>query len=389
MTIANINIGTSPNDGTGDTLRHGFQIVNNNFSYVNSILGGAGNVVTSNITANILTINNSATITNASIGNLTTTTTLVATTGTFSSNIYTGNLDATGRITSGNITANSTLTATTVTATTVTAGNVTASSNVSAAGAVVTGPVFGSSFFYSNGVAVVGTTGNLTLTSSNIAGANSNDGRGTVINFLPNVNQAPNGQFLTLDSETYPNISIKSGNASIATLMIGQNTHGIWLTNTGSNGNIYVQPYGGGTIINGVLTADSIISKGNITSAGNLNLINVLGTSYNMSGNIFDANTSTTVNVAMQPIFAKHRIVTANANVALNFQDSTYPIVKGTERVVYIRNTSAGNITVSNIPSYNNKGSTSTTISSGIVSRFVFFATDTTFGNIIATVTNN
>jgi len=305
MTIANINIGTSPNDGTGDTLRHGFQIVNNNFSYVSSIL--TGNITTTNFTAN---------------------------------------------------------------------GNITAAN------------------FIGNGAGLTGLSAtlpgsNITLISSNIYGANSNDGRGTVVSIIPNVAQAPNGQFLTINASTYPNIAVNSGNASIATLILGQSNHGVILSPTTGSGNITISPYGGGTFINGALIADTINSRGNIGSLGNLNLIGVQGTQYTIAGNVFEANTSTTINVAMQPVFARTRVLTANANIALNFVESTYPIVKGTERVVYIRNTSGGNITVSNIPSYNNKGATTATISSSTVSQFIFLATDTTFGNIIATVINN
>lgn len=377
MTIANINIGTTPNDGTGDSLRTGFSIVNNNFSYVNSILGGAGNVVTGNVTANIITANI------GTISNLTATT-LIATTG----NITTVNAT--------NITGNIVSASQTYITTVGTLGNLTVSGNVTTGNVTTTNIVFASGFFYSNGVAVAaGSTGNISLTASNIAGANSNDGRGTVLNLLPNISQAANGQFLTLDATTFPNVSIKAGDTANATLILGQSTHGISILSTGSTGNIFINPLSGGITantkifsINGNINLTT--SNANISGNGNgFNLISVQGTNYTVSGNIFDTNTATTVNVAMQPVFTRIRIVTANANVAFNFVESTYPIIKGTERVVYIRNTSAGNITVSNIPAYNNKGTTTTTLSSNVVGRFTFFSNDTTFGNIIATVTNN
>lgn len=38
MTFSNINIGLSPNDGTGDVLRTAFQIVNSNFDEVETFL---------------------------------------------------------------------------------------------------------------------------------------------------------------------------------------------------------------------------------------------------------------------------------------------------------------------------------------------------------------
>ena len=54
-----IDIGTSPNDGTGDTLRDSFGKINDNFDEIYDAIGGAGNVgtlapvltVTSNLTA--------------------------------------------------------------------------------------------------------------------------------------------------------------------------------------------------------------------------------------------------------------------------------------------------------------------------------------------------
>ena len=48
-TFANINTGTAPNDGTGDSLRESFRTTNNNFSILNSIVADSGN-----ITANII-----------------------------------------------------------------------------------------------------------------------------------------------------------------------------------------------------------------------------------------------------------------------------------------------------------------------------------------------
>lgn len=39
MTLfANVNVGTAPNDGTGDSLRQSFRILNNNFNYINQTI---------------------------------------------------------------------------------------------------------------------------------------------------------------------------------------------------------------------------------------------------------------------------------------------------------------------------------------------------------------
>lgn len=56
MAITTINVGTNPNDGTGDSLRTSFTICNNNFSYLESIISGNG-IVSANsliITGNVL-----------------------------------------------------------------------------------------------------------------------------------------------------------------------------------------------------------------------------------------------------------------------------------------------------------------------------------------------
>jgi hypothetical protein len=57
MTFSNINIGLSPNDGTGDVLRTAFQIVNSNFDEVEEFL--VSQVTESYLTA---TLSNYATI---------------------------------------------------------------------------------------------------------------------------------------------------------------------------------------------------------------------------------------------------------------------------------------------------------------------------------------
>lgn len=55
MTIETINVGTSPNDGTGSSLRTSFIICNNNFSYLNAITSN----FTGNLSANITSTGNS------------------------------------------------------------------------------------------------------------------------------------------------------------------------------------------------------------------------------------------------------------------------------------------------------------------------------------------
>ena len=86
MTIETINVGTSPNDGTGDSLRTSFIICNNNFSYLNTISGNASGNLNANIVSNGTSTFNIVSIANASI------------TGTLTGNV-------TGAVT-GNVTGN-------------------------------------------------------------------------------------------------------------------------------------------------------------------------------------------------------------------------------------------------------------------------------------------
>ena len=94
MAIQTINVGTTANDGTGNSLRTSFIICNNNFSYLNSIITGNGNIISANsLTANSLTANsltaNSLTA-NSLTANSLTANSLTANTSTVNGNVYLG-----------------------------------------------------------------------------------------------------------------------------------------------------------------------------------------------------------------------------------------------------------------------------------------------------------
>lgn len=55
--LANINVGSAPNDGTGNSIRDSFIIVNENFQFVESFFPNTGNI---GLTANITSTGNSA-----------------------------------------------------------------------------------------------------------------------------------------------------------------------------------------------------------------------------------------------------------------------------------------------------------------------------------------
>ena len=111
--LPNINVGTSPNDGTGDSLRAAFTIVNENFQFIEAFFPNSS---VSNLVANITStgtsvfnIANVATLNAATIGNTGTTITgtlltnaqpNITTVGNITNLIVVGTLTAQGTITS-------------------------------------------------------------------------------------------------------------------------------------------------------------------------------------------------------------------------------------------------------------------------------------------------
>ena len=95
--LANINVGSAPNDGTGDSIRDSFIIVNENFQFVESFFPNTGNI---GLTANITSTGNSA------FNNLTITGTTTSA-GNISANYLSGNgsqLTSVAAVTSGTAT---------------------------------------------------------------------------------------------------------------------------------------------------------------------------------------------------------------------------------------------------------------------------------------------
>jgi hypothetical protein len=89
--ISDINIGTSPNDGTGDNIRASFSKVDSNFSNISSFLSGTRvDFLNANVSFNLLS--NYITVANLFVANAT------GTTASFSSNITAGNVIANSAI---------------------------------------------------------------------------------------------------------------------------------------------------------------------------------------------------------------------------------------------------------------------------------------------------
>lgn len=69
--LANINVGTTPNDGTGDSIRDSFIIVNENFQFIESFFPNTSNIdLVANITSTGLSTFNNLTANNVTVGNL-------------------------------------------------------------------------------------------------------------------------------------------------------------------------------------------------------------------------------------------------------------------------------------------------------------------------------
>lgn len=146
MTIETINVGTSPNDGTGSSLRSSFIICNNNFSYLSSISGNGSGTITANI---IATSVQAATIGNSG----------AVLTGTLSTAAQT-NITSVGTL--SGLTLGGALTGTTINAATVNA------STIGNSGAVLTGTL--STAAQTNITSVGALTGLSMATNASISG---------------------------------------------------------------------------------------------------------------------------------------------------------------------------------------------------------------------------
>jgi hypothetical protein len=118
--VTDINIGTTPNDGTGDNIRLAFSKVDNNFSNISTFLAGtSSDFLNANVSLNLYS--NYLTTSNLFVSNAT------GTTASFSSNVTVGNLNANTGIHAGP----ATLTSLAV------SGQSTFSSNINAAANIV------------------------------------------------------------------------------------------------------------------------------------------------------------------------------------------------------------------------------------------------------------
>lgn len=293
-----INVGTTPNDGSGDPLRTAFEKCNNNFtelystsftpariangaSYV-QIPSGDGNVeITINDNANIVLITQNGTYVNGVVsatgnvdsGNLRTVG-IVSATGNIvgSSILASGVVSAAGNITGANVNAGANVYATTHTGATaslsgnVQAGNLRTTGQVSAAGNVSGQFIIGDGGFLSN----------VTVTS-NVA-----------------VSQIANGTSIISIAGSGSNATVTVG--GVANVAVVAST-GLWISGllsvTGNTrpGNLTT---GGVVQATGNVTGGNILTVGSVSSGGNIDGGNLrTGGLLQATGNVTGGNINT------------------------------------------------------------------------------------------------
>ena len=230
-TLNTINIGASPNDGTGDSIRDAFSKVRDNFNTIETTL------VPTLITQEVANIN--AVFTGGTISNATT-----ITDGTNSTNSSTGALTIVGGIgVGGSANFASSITSPTVTATTITGdltgdvtGNVTGNvtgdltGNVNGTTVTASGAIVGDSATITNAINAT----DITLTNQLIADS-------IISNSTLAVNtSATIGGLLTVDSiNADTGVTVATGNVTLTTGNVNVNTGSIFCVNTGAgNGEI-------------------------------------------------------------------------------------------------------------------------------------------------------
>jgi len=226
MTIETINVGTSPNDGTGSSLRSSFIICNNNFSYLSSISGNGSGTITANIIA--------VSVQAATIGN-----SGAVLTGTLSTAAQT-NITSVGTL--SGLTLGGALTGTTINAATVNA------STIGNSGAVLTGTL--STAAQTNITSVGALTGLSMATNASISGTGLDMStlryltRNVSNQFGTNHASVSNISMNTTGSVRYAHITSDDVNVNITISFTGTITPGIQRYNAYRNvkasGNVYV-----------------------------------------------------------------------------------------------------------------------------------------------------
>ena len=324
--LANINVGSAPNDGTGDSIRDSFITVNENFQFVESFFPNTDVI---SLTANITSTGNSA------FNNLTITGTTTSA-GNISANYLFGNGSQLSAVVAGTaifVTGNA-------------QGNITSVGNLT--GLLVSGGITAATVF-------AGTIGN---TGAALVGNISTAAQ-------PNITSVGTLTSLTL-----------SGNITGVNIFAGT------IGNTGAAlvGNISTaaQPN-----ITSVGTLSSLVT-GNISGSSPMLISNVLVIAQSVTNEIGD--NPTTSNIRFATNRSQFNAFNVNANVTFLYPA---PITFGIVKTVHVKNISGATQYIILPNSNNNKGGNIIPVSNGTVTTFTFVPYDTTEANVMATITND
>jgi hypothetical protein len=413
MAIEVINTGSSPNDGTGDSLRTSFTKTNNNFSYLNSVFSGTGN-----ISANSLTVT----------GNI-----ILGTPLTFTPSGAALQYGATANAYTQLVMQNKSPLTNASTDFVATADNGTDSSYFVDLG------IASSSYYYPgydailpNDSYLIANGGNLLLNAGSTGkaikfvtgGSNNSNIVGQINDTAVTFNQT------TISTSTGTGALQIAGGAGIAgNLNVGGTTSttgglmaagtfsgtysdGIILDYTTGTGRISVGAADGFALYNSGLAGyalmtisntGNVVTTGNISSTGNLTAANltlnaanstISGSSLFLSGiksvsyvgsNTFGSNTSSTT-LHFLPNVTSRASFDINSNITVSFGGT---INAGIEKFTAYRNKSATTANIILPTANNNKASNVIPVAAGAVASIWMVSVDSTAANVIMTVINN
>ena len=393
MAITTINVGSSPNDGNGDSLRTAFITINNNFSYLGNVTGSNGNLSANSLYiagdmtaignlyvgpgANVLPVVNPIFVGVDSGGGYVQT--VIKNTSANASADITAFSDI-GSDTQGWISTGIT------------------GSGFNDPTYTITGNIDG--YLFHQGYTGYG--GNLVLSTGE---------KGTYADIVFAVGGFTSNKEVMRFSKSAQNLQIKTNTKSTST------TTGALIVTGGAGftDNVYV----GGNLTSGNLTATTITAttlsgtlstsnQPNITSlgvlAGNLSLISTayiqsdnpsvntinlrdIGKIIRVVNNLFNTNIAASDSIVMDigNAYTQTTGISTNVNVTLTYSN----ITPGYVRYSAIQNLSGASRQVVLPNSNNNKGTNTIIIANGITASFTFTAFDSTAANVVVFIANN
>lgn len=394
MAIEQINVGTNPNDGTGDSLRTSFTICNNNFSYLDSIISGNGVVSANSLTisgnvilgqalsfsapsANLqyggtantyvqMVIQNKSSLTNAS-------TDYVVTADNGNDSAYYGDfgIASSGYLYAGfeSILPNDTYLISNGGNLLLNAGSAGKSVKFVAGGSGTSAIVgqFSNTTLTISPTTISSSTGTGALVVAGGAGIAGNLNVGGTISGPVSANSLTVASSSTVSITSTADVGITAGNLAV-------------IGNITATGNITTST-GAGNFVNVSTTANSYIGS---TSGTGFNLLQIRSATYSGANQLGTNVTSIATNISLG--HQSRAVYDANANVTISYNT----IFAGTEKIIYIRNVKASGTANVILPnSNNNKGTNVIPISAGTVASIMLYAPDTTSANVMAMIVNS